>query len=277
MLFRSICTQIAAMLHRRSALISFYIVLGFALTNFLTNVMTYQGYDIINMVHPMQLLLLSDESGILSFYFIQLYPLLVVLPAGFSFALDRESNEVVFQSTRVGLKNYFLGKLFAAFLVTFFIFTFPLLLEIALNCLAFPLNTTGNLDNVSFYDSNYIDNIRTYLWSGLFIAHPYFYAVFCILLFGLVSGVLSIFTIAISTFRIEYKVLLFLPAWLLLHGVGMLGQLIPFLSVDTGYTVYLQLYDSGPKSGACYLLLVGCLALYAFCVLFAKCREDWLQ
>lgn len=171
MLATSVWTQFRLMARRKSAMITFYVVLAFVLVNYLTNVVTYQGSEILEMVHPMQLLLLSDESGAYSLLFIQLYPLLVVLPAGFSFALDRDVDETVFYLTRVGSKDYYRGKLIAAFSITFLVLTLPLLLEIVLNCLSFPLDATGNLDNWSVYDENYIADVQTYLWSGLFL-HP---------------------------------------------------------------------------------------------------------
>lgn len=277
MLATSVWTQFRLMARRKSAMITFYVVLAFVLVNYLTNVVTYQGSEILEMVHPMQLLLLSDESGAYSLLFIQLYPLLVVLPAGFSFALDRDVDETVFYLTRVGSKDYYRGKLIAAFSITFLVLTLPLLLEIVLNCLSFPLDATGNLDNWSVYDENYIADVQTYLWSGLFLHPPYLYAALGTLLFGLVPGVLGVFTVALSTFPIRYKIYLFLPAWILLYGVGLLGQLLPFVTVDTGYTIYLQLYDAGPKSEVGYLLLVGILALFSVGTLLWRSREDWLK
>ncbi|MDO5408947.1 MAG: hypothetical protein Q4F21_00655, partial [Lachnospiraceae bacterium] len=94
---------------------------------------------------------------------------------------------------------------------------------------------------------------------------------------GLVSGVLAVFTIAISTFPIKYKILLFIPVWTLLNCLGMIKQLFPQIPVDTTYNIYLQMYDSGPKSELAYLSIVCSIALISICLFCWNARKDWLQ
>lgn len=61
-------------------------------TNYINNVILFKGTDIIEMYHPMKLLLLSFNRGIYSadsiMFFMQLYPLLLAFPAGSILALD---------------------------------------------------------------------------------------------------------------------------------------------------------------------------------------------
>lgn len=268
--------QLKSALRSKSAMIAFYITLTFVLVNFVTNVLTYQGSDMLFMLQPMQMLLLSDESGIPSFVFIQLYPLLVALPAGFTLVNDFHSQETILQISRSGQKSYFRSRLLTAFAATAIVFTVPLMLDILLHCLFFPLDAVGQV-SFSMYSPEGIAEIRTYLWSSFFISHPYLYAVFMTVSFGIVSGVLGMFTVAVSSFGFKYKVFAFLPAWVLLNFFGWLKVLFPSIPIDTMYSLYLQMYDAGPKSEIAALLVVVFTALFAVLVMEGKGKKDILQ
>lgn len=278
LLFRSALAQTRGLLRRKSFLIVFYLLLGAVLANFIRNVWTYRGSDVVQMYHPMKLLLLSVNGGYLGFYFMQLFPILVVLPGGFSFAWDKESNEAVFLSARVGRKAYMAGKFLAVFSATFLAFSVPLLLELGLNCLAFPLGATGD-PFYELYSPGYQEAVRHYLGTGLYVASPYGYAVVFTLLFGVAAGVLGAFVAAVSTFPIKYKVLLFLPAYVVLDGVLWLEKILPGAgaSVSTSYFAYFQLFDEAPKSGLGYGLLLGGLFALSVLIFLWRGRKDWLR
>lgn len=107
-------------------MITFYIMIIFVICNYISNVLTYNGYDILEMYEPVKLLLLSDENvnSPVGFYFMQIYPFIVVLPAGFSLSVDKQSNTMLFLCSRVGNRNYFIGKIIAAFFAALIIFLF---------------------------------------------------------------------------------------------------------------------------------------------------------
>lgn len=242
MLLRSISMQLRIIWERKIASIILFLLFCLILINYFNNVMTYRGTDVIDMYHPMKLLTLSNYSEY-SFYLLQYFPLLVVIPAGFALFADKTLNQYIFIQSRIGARNYYFGKLIVVFLVTFTVFTLPFLLEILLNCLAFPITGIGDPSNLGYYSESYIESTNMYLFSSLYLQSPYLYAVFFTVVFGVFSGVLAMFTVAISTFQIKYKVLLFLPIYLLLHGVGMIIQLVPSLSIDTNYFLYLRFYE----------------------------------
>src|SRR5699024_10701473 len=142
--------------------------------------------DVVDMYHPMKLLTLSSYSEY-SFYILQYYPLIVVIPAGFSLFADKHLHQFILIQSRVGARNYYFGKLIVVFLVTCFVFTVPFLMEIMLNILVFPRMATGDPSNLSPYDMSNI--IKQYLFSDLYIQSPYLYAIFFTLIFGMFSGV----------------------------------------------------------------------------------------
>lgn len=74
------------MLKQKSATLVFYALLIMVLLNFLSNVLKFQGSDVIEMIHPVKLLLLSynrvNYNADATLLLVQLFPLLVVCPAG---------------------------------------------------------------------------------------------------------------------------------------------------------------------------------------------------
>lgn len=276
MLSRSIQMQWRMIWERKIAKILLFLFFCVVLINYFHNVLTYKGTDIVDMYHPMKLLTLSNYSEF-CFYLLQYYPLFVVIPAGFSLFADHRCNQYIFLQSRVGARNYYLGKLIAVFCVTFTVFTVPFLIEILLNCLAFPMAATGDPSNLGFYHETYIGITNMYLFSSLYYQSPYMYAVFFTLAFGVASGILAMFTIAISTFPIKYRVLLFLPVYLLLYGIGLLKQIVPTISVETNYFYHLGFYypvKNGMESFIAFWIFMFLLLCLSLLMVFYKMRKD---
>jgi len=270
MLWRSIKMQLKVIYEKKVAMIMLFLLLTLVLINYFGNVFTYQGFDVVNMYHPMKLLTLSSYSEY-GYYLMQYFPLLVVIPAGFSLYADKHSNQLIYIESRVGARDYYWGKLIVTFLVTFFVFTAPFLIEIILNLIAFPFSATGHPSNLGYYERTH--HLKQILFSELYIRAPYLYAVFFTFLFGLFSGILAVFTVAISTFRIKFKVLLFLPVYLLLYFIGMLNQLIPTLSVFTNYFFYLSFYHHHPNaSTSFYMYLIFMLFILGLSIFIMKIK-----
>lgn len=228
MFWRTTISQTGYLLRKKNAVIVFYVLLAMVLFNFIRNVVTFQGRDVLAMYQPMKLLLLSynrtNYNADMTILLIQLYPLLVVCPAGFSLAKEYQTGENVYMSARLGGKEYKYSKITAAFLATAIIFCVPFLIEIALNCIAFPLQATGDLSNWGYYEKSFAEAVHNYLFSGFYLRAPYFYAVVGTLLFGVLSGLLGAFTVAVSSVvRVKYNVFLFLPVFLLLNLSAMLS------------------------------------------------------
>lgn len=59
MFWRTTISQTGYLLRKKNAVIVFYILLAMVLFNFISNVVAFQGRDVLNMYQPMKLLLLS--------------------------------------------------------------------------------------------------------------------------------------------------------------------------------------------------------------------------
>ena len=263
-----ILAQTRFLLKQKAAVFTFYILLTIILVNFVSNVLAFQGSDIVYMYHPMKLLSLSYNkvyhSGDLTLLLIQLYPLLVVCPAGFSLAKERRTGQDILISSRLGNTSYHLSKLMAVILTTAIVFSAPFLIEILLNCLSFPLTAQGDLSNRDVYNSVYINSVKNYLLCELYLFSPYIYAILGTFLFGILSGLIAGFTVALSSiFKVKYLVSLFLPSFLLLNASIFI---VPMFSdkLALEWYHYLFLFDDVPKCP----LFIGIVALtLLFCSL----------
>lgn len=276
MLLKSVRMQIKSILNHKEIFIIMCILMLFVFVNYFTNIIKYNGKDITDMYFPMKLLLLSSGSGATNYYFMQYFPLLVIIPAGFSYVYDRDSKEIIYIQSRVGLKHYYIGKIISVFLVAFFVFTIPFIIEIIINCIAFPINATGDLSNANIYEKVYIELVGNYFFHNLYVIHPYIYTFLITLIFGLICGVLTVFVVAISMYNIKFKILLFLPVYILLYGIGMIGHIVPSIKVSLSYFDYLSIYDCSRKSLIGYFLIIVLILLVSIVMIMTKSRKDSL-
>ena len=265
------------LLKRKSTIIMYFFMLFLVLYNFFKNIITYYGFDIMRLFHPMKVGIMSDYNAI-GFYFTEFYPLLVIIPAAFSFLIDRNSKEFVFIQSRVGKRNYYWGKLISVFLITFLVFTIPLFIEFILNCVAFPLSATGDPTAASLYDLGYIDSVRRYFFSSLYIFSPYLYNLFFIIVFGTFSGILATFVTAISTFKfMKFRIMIFIPVYMLLYIFTVIGTTFKGISFSTNYFNYLRMYNGVNKSGLAYFVFMITALDLSFLIMTLKSRRDNLE
>lgn len=79
-------------------------------------------------------------------------------------------------------KTYYISKMIATFLVTFIIFTVPLLVEILLNSIAIPAGAVGDPSNAEVFNLIYNEAVN-YLFCKLWFFNQYVYVIFMIVLF----------------------------------------------------------------------------------------------
>ena len=281
MIFKAAISQTACMLKKRESICTFYILFFMVIINFISNVLYFQGTDIVEMYQPMKLLLLSynrtNWNGTNTLLLIQLYPLLVVCPAGFSLAREDQLGTRVFLVSRLGNFTYHASKFFSAFLTTMIIFTVPFLLEIILNCLSFPLSATGDLSNLSMYDEIYRTGVSRYFMKSIYLYSPYLYAVAGTLFFGVVSGLLGAFTVAVSSFtRVKYNVFLFMPVFVMLNMSTILASVFPNKMPNIKWYDYVLLFNDELKSIRFGLIAMLGLVLFITGAVCVGGRKDCL-
>lgn len=215
--------QYLFLMKQKSTMVTFCFLFLLISANFMRNLLENKGADVLMMVQPMRLMLLSGERLMVgtreSLMLIQIYPFLVAFPAGLMFAADRSNHMQTVITTRIGKRGYIRGGLLAVFFCTFTVFTVPFAVELLLYSVSFPLKAAGNLYNLSLYDPAYAALISAYPNAAFMIRHPILYTFFHICFFGFVSALLATAVAALSyIWRFRYRALYLLVPVILLYG-----------------------------------------------------------
>lgn len=258
MIARTTHSQIKFLFRQKEAIFTFCVLVLLVLITFLLNCQEFQGCDVMALAHTTKMGLLSwNRMGYkadISMVFIQLYPLLVVCPAGFVVAKERGTQEHVLMITRMGSGTYYFSKLLSAFVVTAVVFALPFLAEIILHVIAFSVKPMGDLTNWSYYSEEYIELVRNYIFSDLFVRSPYLYAVVKVLLFGAFSGVMGAFGVAVSAlYRVKYRITVFLPTFLLLNLSVYAKVIFGDMEKSVAWYNFVMLHEEAVKNMPLFL------------------------
>lgn len=276
-MFNNVKMQVKSIISRKIAVIMVFVLTGMVLANYFSNLKTYDGLPVDTLVDPMRILMLSSEGNDtlnIKFVFMQLFPIIAILPAALSYADDRAKRTDVFLVTRMGKNGYFMSKMIAVFLVTFLVFLIPFLIEIILYKIAFPSGAEGNLYSGGIYSQQYIDNMEKVMFLGTFKISSVIYAIFSVCLYSFVSGVLALFVLAVSMYMNRFKVLLLFPSYILMYGIGALYSIIPGANVHTSHFEYFSLFDSSSKNQTWFLLIVLIVLVMSVTVIIRQMRRD---
>lgn len=282
MIFKATIAQTAFLLRKKEAVCVFYVLFFMVLMNFIGNVLEFQGMDVVEMYQPMKLLLLSYNRVNLhadnTLMLIQLYPLLVVCPAGFALAREYQLGMRVYLVSRSGNFTYHVSKYLSVFLTTMIIFTVPFLLEILLNYVSFPQTAMGDLWMDSIYDSSYRDCVNQYFMKSIYLYSPYLYAVVGTLFFGVVSGLFGVFTAAISSLiKVKYRVFLFLPVLVVLNLSTVLANYFPRETPSIRWYDYLLIFNDEVKNLNVLFISLTVLVLFSIAAACVSGRKDCLS
>ncbi len=270
--------QMRVMWEKKTVKFIFWLFFLAVLCHYVFMAFEYRGTDITEMYEGMKLRMLT-ESSYVSFFTMRLrqfFPLLVVIPAGFSYADDAETNEMIYIRSRIGGRRFAVCKSISAFLVTFLAFFVPLIIEILLYAVAFPLNAVGDPTNLKEYDMALQENYGHYLFANVFRSSSILYAFLTAFAFSATAGVLGLFTMAVSTLGVPLKVLLFLPVYVILYGLSLLENFFT-LDFTTNYIHYIGFYDPYVKSQSGYLAVLGILLIISVLLMMREGEREWLE
>lgn len=280
-MIRTTRSQVAFLLRQKEAVLTFCVLMLLVLANFVTNCREFWGSDVLELAHTTKMGLLSWNhaaySADLTMMFIQLYPLLVVCPAGFILAKERGTQEHILMITRMGSSTYYFGKLFSSFMVTAVVFAVPFLFEIFLHVIAFSAKPAGDLVYGDAYEEEYIAAVRQYLFSNLFVRSPYLYAVVKTLIFGLFSGLMGAFSVAVSAlYRVKYRITVLLPSFLLLNLSAYAPMLLRRKTASYVWYTFFMLHEEAQKNFVVFSVALVLIVLVTVGGMFWASRRDQL-
>lgn len=191
------------------------------------------GADMQSMYAPYEYDALSDWSVFYQ-YLYTMFPFVVVLFSGFSFFHDTDSGEIALLQTRMGLKKYYRTKLLAIGIVAALSFALPFLAGLFFDWITFP-DGAGVFSNVPPYSTDYERfgmNISPWYFS-----HPWLYHIFKIFLIAVFTGMAVMFTSLFAFYHFHFRILFFLPFYILCLLTSLLSSLFP--GVNTGIQAYI--------------------------------------
>ncbi len=215
-------SKIISIRNQKGSIITLIALFLLILENYRKHIAFYSGTDVSMMVYPMKLILMSINnvhgySGEFML-FMYLFPVLAVLPAGFSFLEEHMTGEEAYLKLRMGHKRYIMGKLRDAFFTTTIVFLIPLLLDIFVTAATFPMSALGDQIDFGIYSKEYESQLNSYLFKDFFLSSPLLYTILYALLISMFAGLLGMLTVSISYCRPpKFRVILFLPVFLLLN------------------------------------------------------------
>lgn len=242
--------------------------------NFVGNVFRYWNTELAQMPSFVNISILSDEMS-LGWYIASFFPFLLVLPGGLSLAIDKNCQEDLLWTERCGRGKYMFSKVIAVLFVTFFCFFVPLMIELLLNCIAFPMSAHGNLAGNELFSDSYQTITGYYLFS-IYYTHPVLYVILASSVISGMASILSLLSLAVGSFFSRYYAYLLLPVYLLLSLLSSCLASVKSFPWESDYTWFLKWCHDQIHRGDFQFMgafLAG-VAVFSFLVLWISSRRD---
>ncbi len=230
--------QTGILLRKREFLIGFSLFLFYVLISFFFNLYSNFGKDIGSLLAPYEYDALSSWSSF-QWYYNQFFPFVVIIASGFGFFQDKRSGEIYLLQYRMGRKKYYITKSVAIFLVGAMAFIIPFLLGLLLDWIAFP-NTVGYPDYGTAYSDSYFRFGMMVTGTEFYMEHPWLYHIFMTLGIGGFVGIVSVFVSVFAFCKLQYRILYFLPFYIICFLLDISGQWLPDLYLSIYYYTMLE-------------------------------------
>lgn len=86
---------------------------------------------------------------------------------------------------------------------------------------------------------------------------------------------LSVFTVAVSAFPIPYKILLFLPVYLLLNGIYWIGDLVFGSGQSMSYFFFLRIFVPHHSKYAIFYGIIILLFFVSVVIIMKRSQKDY--
>ncbi len=246
-LVKSIKMQFILMINSISFKVGFSIVMVYVLASYIISLISSMSTDIAIM-YSAHALFCGVEFSALRTIFEVVFPFLVVFPFSFSYLTDLSVKIHPYFIGRMGRRNYFAGKIITNFIGTFIMIFVPFCVNLLLCYITFPWN-----NNHIFGDYNALNYASELLGTNvtintvqaglpflkLFLYSPMAYNFMYICIFSVFSGLAGVLSGIVSFYIKTYKILLFIPVYLLFY----IGNFLNILSVRFDKYINFRLMD----------------------------------
>ncbi len=255
--------QLELMFKRNLFIVSFTTMILFVAICFVINCLNFYNNDITTVLAAKYLFLGSDLSG----YFVEflkiLFPFVATLPFSDSYYEEREKHTIEFCLSRITNETYYYSKLFTCFFGGFIIIAVPLLLNMLLNFIAFPIDSTIDATNFSYIHSYLFDGVmQTGMFQNLFAQNMYLYNFLYLMLLSVTSGLIAVIVYNISfVFKIK-RIALLLSAFMVYNFVSLLLFAIGLDGLCMNNYIFAGMFYSGQS-------LTGMIITFSFLILMS--------
>lgn len=273
MLKKSVRMQMSYLTRSKSAIFILFALLAAIGINFLNNLGENSEVMYITQMFSFEKVLsLSSWTGV-GYYMMEYYPLLIVIPTGCAYIIDRNCGVNTYIQSRVGKRNYWYGKLISVFVLTFLIFTLPYLTEIILDVLCFDMSSKGDPSRSAYWMSIESENI--YFLSQILLHNRIIYSLIMTVLFGLASAVLATFNFAVTTLPMfKIKIFAYFPIYVLFFVISMLEKIVN-LNFTMDYYFILRMFEiTTAKNYIAYVVFLMALLAISVGLIERKIKKE---
>lgn len=202
---------------------SFLLMLIYAIATSLYYCSTQIGYEYSGLYNASFLSGINVDSDF-AWFFCRIMPFIIVLPSGFSLFNDYKIRIVTVLQSKYGVKKYYISKIISVFILGFIVFAVPFVLEYLLNLVIIPGDAGNTITNWPMYTNVYFDMGSSYLFPEIFAYSPTLYLMVSIVLTGIFGGCASVFIASFAVFRVQFKILFFLPLYMFIYVISILAD-----------------------------------------------------
>ena len=261
-----IINEIKKDLSGKGAITTFTILCAMVILNYLNNIRSYSGCDIALMYDSVKLILPSFNNAygwaqyLMIFSF--LFPILVIMPSGFTYINDEKTGIAIYSISRIGIKKYISVKVISGFIATFVVFLIPLLIDFFLTYTTFPRDASCDLSNWGCYSEEYALMIDNYWGSNIFLRHKIIYTIYGIIRICFLAGFFGVFPIALSYFySFRFRFFLFFPCFILINGTVYLNTLFYEKGLSLDIYSYVLIFNDDNKLWLIFYLYIAMVLL----------------
>lgn len=219
---RNLTVQLKLMFRRKQFIITMTAMILFSVVAFFASCFDEFGRSIVDVHAAKYVYLGSGLGNRLYFVFSILFPLIAALPFADSFYEERKRSTTDFCILRMSNNSYYFSKLIAVFISGFIIVAVPLLINMLLNFIAFPLESSIIYTNFSYAESIYPSTLNTILFQSLFSKNMYLYNLLFLFLCSFACGLIAIVVFQFSFFFSRSRIFI-ISSFFILYFVLILG------------------------------------------------------
>lgn len=147
--------------------------------------------------------LLFEQMNSMHYLYLFIMPLLAALPFGASYYMDSKTGYIKQLVSRCGIRKYVMAKYGATFISGGTVVSLPLLIQLMLLALIYPVNKPQRFDSVFFCE--------TAPGIDLFFEHPIIYCIIWCAIVFIVAGLFAVISIAVTDIAYNYFSIIITP------------------------------------------------------------------